>query len=299
MSTTIFNKSVVFVSPIEDVNTLCKSGTIINDTIGSFVNTVLYALSNEFISEKDENKRITQIDTFKNNIFNEIYKTDINYNKFKSDVKTNFLDILTNINSFLKNEENNLETELKEKLKIHLDIMNIIFELININNFEKIINKVIKKWEDYVYVTFRKDIMIETIKFIDYIDTLEDIEAEKIIYIKKYICYLIDLIMTDVNLKIVEPSLPTKVTPIILNIILKHFDCDIYFIDAITKYPKYFDTYKETRSKISIIILSYDDDKHFEIIGRCLGDSNDTKIQRQFKPYDELIKSIHFFLDNK
>ena len=258
MNTAPFNKSVVYVSPIEDMNTLCRSGTIDNnDKISSFINAVLYACSYEFLSEKDENERIKQINKFKNFTYDEIYRTDINFINFKNLVKTKFIENLLEIYNFLINNDSIENEELIINLDPNREVMTIIFELISLNNYEKIVNKVLKKWDDFSYETFKTNIMLETIKFIEYNDILEEIEEAKLKYIKENICYLNEIIID--NIKVEEPVISTNVTQLLLNVISKHFLCDIYFIDEKTKYPKYFSNYKESRNNISIIILSFDD----------------------------------------
>ena len=51
----------------------------------------------------------------------------------------------------------------------------------------------------------------------------------------------------------------------------------------------------------SIILLTFNNDSHFEIIGKTVSVDADKKhkIKREFMPFDDIIKSINFYLDKK
>jgi hypothetical protein len=143
--------------------------------------------------------------------------------------------------------------------------------------------------------------MVETMKFIDYEDLLEDVDEERVKYIKKNVCYFLDLALNDIDVK--EPQIPDVVTSEIIKLTSKQFEnCDIYFVDWDTKLPKLIEGYKPSNINTSIIILSFNDNDHFEIIGKTVNVDSDTKkhkIKRDFKPFDDIIKSINFYLDKK
>jgi hypothetical protein len=292
-----FNKNFGYKSPISDE--ICRTGTLKDDSISSFLNAVLYGCSIKFNILKDDEK-LEKIKELKDFIISRI-KDSESFKNYLSDISDKFFEILNKIKNFI-NDEEEIEDSVSfvSKIKPNIELYKIIIELITIDDYVKIVKKTLRNCTDNKFKTFRHNIMIETIKFIDYEDILEDVDEERVKYIKKSVCYFIDLILDEINIE--EPTVPDVVTPQIIKLASKYFDnCDIYFIDWETKLPTIIDGYKHSNSNNSIILLTFHN-SHFEIIGKTIGIDSETKkhkIKREFMPFDDIIKSINFYLDKK
>jgi hypothetical protein len=293
-----FNKNFGYKSPIND--DICRTGTVKDDCISSFLNAVLCGCSVKFNTLRNDDEKIEKIKEFKENIvkqFNEQFKN------YLSELKDKFFENLEIVFDFInadaeENDKNNYS--FASEIKSELELYKIIIELITLDDYTKIMKKVMRNCKDNKFETFRKNIIDETIKFIDYEDILEDVEDERINYIKKSVCYFIDLVLDDINIE--EPQIPDVVTPEIIISASKSFDnCDIYFVDWDTKLPKLIDGYKHSGNDKSIILLTFNNNTHFEIIGKTVSVDSDKKhkIKREFMPFDDIIKSINFYLDKK
>jgi hypothetical protein len=293
-----FNKNFGYKSPIND--DICRTGTVKDDCISSFLNAVLCGCSVKFNTLRNDDEKIEKIKEFKENIvkqFNEQFKN------YLSELKDKFFENLEIVFDFInadaeENDENNYS--FASEIKSELELYKIIIELITLDDYVKIVKKAVKNCTDNKFETFRHNIMVETIKFIDYEDILEDVDEERVKYIKKNVCYFIDLVLDGININ--EPQVPDIVTPEIILSASKTFDnCDIYFVDWDTKLPKLIDGYKHSGNDKSIILLTFNNDSHFEIIGKTVSVDSDKKhkIKREFMPFDDIIKSINFYLDKK
>jgi hypothetical protein len=322
-----FNKNFGYKSPISDDN-ICRTGTVKNDCISSFLNAVLYGCSINFNILKSEEEKIEKIKELKEIILNKIKDSD-EFKNYLLNVKEKFVENLNMICDYIENqfnesnEQESNEEESNEKgsneeesneedvnivdsysfsseINSNIQLYKVIIDLVNIDDYTKILKKTIRN-SDNNFESFRHNLMVETMKFIDYEDLLEDVDEERVKYIKKNVCYFLDLALNDIDVK--EPQIPDVVTPEIIKLTSKQFEnCDIYFVDWDTKLPKLIEGYKPSNINTSIIILSFNDNDHFEIIGKTVNVDSDTKkhkIKRDFKPFDDIIKSINFYLDKK
>jgi len=291
-----FNKNFGYKSPIND--DICRTGTVKNDCISSFLNAVLYGCSVKFNTLRNDDEKIEKIKEFRETVMNQF--NDQN-KKYLSELIDKFFEKLDIIIDFIENDENRDEDySFANEINSEMELYKIIIGLITIDDYVKIVKKALKNCNDNKFGTFRHNIMIETIKFIDYEDILEDVDEERVKYIKKNVCYFIDLVLDDININ--EPQVPDIVTPEIILSASKTFDnCDIYFVDWDTKLPKLIDGYKHSGNDKSIILLTFNNDSHFEIIGKTVSVDSDKKhkIKREFMPFDDIIKSINFYLDKK
>jgi hypothetical protein len=290
-----FNKNFGYKSPISDE--ICRTGTVKHDSISSFLNAVLYGCSIKFNILKDEEK-LEKIKEFKDFIISQI-KDSESFKNYLTEISDKFFEVLNKIFDFINDDcESEIEKDSFSKIKSNIKLYKIISELITIDDYVKIIKKTLRQCDDNKFETFRHNILTETIKFIDYEDILEDVDDEKVKYIKKNVCYFIDLVLDEIDIE--EPTIPDVVTPQIIKLASKYFDnCDIYFIDWETKLPTLIDGYKHSNNNNSIILLTFHN-SHFEIIGKTVGIDSDTKkhkIKREFKPFDDIIKSINFYID--
>ena len=290
-----FNKNFGYKSPIND--DICRTGTVKNDCISSFLNAVLCGCSVKFNASRNDDEKIEKIKEFKEQIINQFNEQFKNY---LSDLIDKFFERLEIIFDFIENENRGEDYSFADEIISEIELYKIIIGLITIDDYVKIVKKAVRNCTDNKFETFRNNVMIETIKFIDYEDVLEDIDEERVKYIKKSVCYFIDLVLDDINIE--EPQIPDVVTPEIIKYVSKSFDnCDIYFVDWDTKLPKLIDGYKHSGNDKSIILLTFNNDSHFEIIGKTVSVDADKKhkIKREFMPFDDIIKSINFYLDKK
>ena len=290
-----FNKNFGYKSPISD--DICRTGTVKDDCISSFLNAVLCGCSVKFNTLRNDDEKIEKIKEFKEIIIKQL---DEKFKNYFLDLKDIFFEKLEVIFEFIENENYDEEYSFTSEIKSNIELYKIIIGLITIDDYVKIVKKALRNCTDNKFKTFRHNIMIETIKFIDYEDILEDVDEDKVKYIKKNVCYFIDLVLDDI--KIEEPQIPDIVTFEIINLASKFFDnCDIYFVDWDTKLPKLIDGYKHSNNDKSIILLTFNNNSHFEIIGKTVSVDSDKKhkIKREFMPFDDIIKSINFYLDKK
>jgi hypothetical protein len=290
-----FNKNFGYKSPISD--DICRTGTVKDDCISSFLNAVLCGCSVKFNTLRNDDEKIEKIKEFKEIIIKQL---DEQFKNYFLELKDIFFEKLEVIFEFIENENYDEEYSFTSEIKSNIELYKIIIELITIDDYVKIVKKALKNCTDNKFKTFRHNIMVETIKFIDYEDILEDVDEDKVKYIKKNVCYFIDLVLDDI--KIEEPQIPDIVTFEIINLASKFFDnCDIYFVDWDTKLPKLIDGYKHSNNDKSIILLTFNNNNHFEIIGKTVSVDSDKKhkIKREFMPFDDIIKSINFYLDKK
>jgi hypothetical protein len=250
-----FNKNFGYKSPISDE--ICRTGTVKHDSISSFLNAVLYGCSIKFNILKDEEK-LEKIKEFKDFIISQI-KDSESFKNYLTEISDKFFEVLNKIFDFINDDcesESEIEKESFSKIKSNIKLYKIISELITIDDYVKIIKKTLRQCDDNKFETFRHNILTETIKFIDYEDILEDVDDEKVKYIKKNVCYFIDLVLDEIDIE--EPTIPDVVTPQIIKLASKYFDnCDIYFIDWETKLPILIDGYKHSNNNNSIILLTF------------------------------------------
>lgn len=291
-----FNKTCVFNSYIEGSDTLVRTGTINNDILSIF-NSILYACSKKFIINTDENEKIKQIYDFKDYIFNMYSETDKFklFNKLFNDFTYNKLEQLY---GFLNEDLDEVDKDVKfimNKLLIDeesIELYKLITEIVPLEGFKKIYNIILKKWTNNSIETFRNILLKETVKYTGYNDIFDEISKEKGDFIKKSILILLDIIINIAKNNFTQPQLPDVVDSELINFLSDKFEYDIYFIDSKSRKPFILKDQNILHIK-SIVILSFDN-KKFEIVGKLL---NNNKIQREFMPYDDVVKSINFYLN--
>lgn len=290
-----FNKTLPFRCNIDPVNDLCRTGTVETSTVDSFLNSILYGCSKKFIITTDESERLTQISELKNIIFEKLLNSE--KKSFKDNINSSFLEYLEIVYLYLESDKDeeiyisNIENVI-DHINKNLELYNIISELITFENFAKILKKTVKKWDNYSYDTFRNILMTECMKFLDYEETLEEIEESKANFLKRSICYFIDLMIDKLKDTFKEPCFDEKkLSSDIVEEISNYFGTDIYFIDSENKLPISLFENINDKGRKSIILISFDEN-HFEIIGRL--NSINKKIQREFLPYDDIINNVKY-----
>ena len=267
-----FNKTCIYEFSLENIDSYCRTGTVKTNKILSFINAVLNACSKKFLTTRDEDNKIKQINEFEKYIINDIKKL-ISFSEYKDRTKYLFFDILKTNYDSIENEE---------------ELNKIICDIIPLDSYKKILNRAMKKWNDNKNKTFIDNIIAETMLYIEYEEILDDIEIEKAEYIKKHICNFNNTINDKIKIIVNEPNEPNEpndVNELLIKHISEHFDCNIYIIDFSTNRPlNFYDYAKENY----IIIISFDD-VYYEIFGKCLSNN---KIQREFRSNDNIIKSL-------
>ena len=151
-----FNKTCIFSSPITSSSTdeICRTGTLNHEEkdddtyiITSFLNACLYSCSKKFLTSRDEEDRIKQVDEFKSLIFKKIQEKEPFTNYMNSFIST-FLEILSLVFNFIEDDDDENLNDVNETIKDISDLLNkdkelykIICNLITFESFEKIINK--------------------------------------------------------------------------------------------------------------------------------------------------------------
>lgn len=291
-----FNKTCVFNSSVEGTDTLVRTGTINNDILSMF-NSILYACSKKFILNVDENEKIKQIHDFKEYIFN-MYSESDKFKTFNKNFNNFVYNKLEQIYGFLKQEIEEVDKDVKfilNKLLIDedsIELYELITELIPLSGFKKIYKIISKKWTNNSIEEYRDILLKETIKYVSYNDIFEEISKDKGDFIKKNILIMLDIILSIAKNNFKQPEIPNVVDSELINFLSDKFEYDIYFIDSKTRKPFIFKDQHILNIK-SIIILSFDNTK-FEIVGKLL---KNNKIQREFMPYEDIVKSINFYLN--
>ena len=277
-----FNKTCVYEEfSLENINSYSRTGTVHTNKILSFINAVLNACSKKFLTTRDEDNKIKQINDFEKFIIDKISSSLVEY---KNKTKELFLDIIESIYNYIENDIDNV----LEEIKVNLEINKIICDIIPIDKYKKIINRVMNRWNDNKNITFMNNLISEIMLYVEYDEILDDIEIEKAEYIKKRICDFNDIVNNKVKKIINEPEEPNDVNDVndlLIKNISEHFDCNIFIIDFHKNIPLNLYDYEKDNY---IVIISFDN-KHYEILGKCLANN---KIQREFKRNDNIIKSL-------
>jgi hypothetical protein len=282
-----FNKTCVYEEfSLENICSYSRTGTIDTNKILSFINAVLNACSKKFLTTRDEDIKIKQINDFEKFIINNI-KTSSSFVEYKNKTKELFLDILKSIYNYI---ENDVDTEdykdVLDEIKVNLEINKIICDIIPIDKHKKIIDRVMNRWNDNKNNTFITNLISEIMLYIEYEEILDDIEIEKVEYIKKHISVFNDIVNDKLKTIINEPEeINNDVNNLLIKHISEHFNCNIYIIDFNKNIPLNFYNYEKDNY---IVIISFDD-VHYEILGKCLPNN---KIQREFARNDSIIKSL-------
>ena len=301
-----FNRVAVFDTPVFVGSTAVRTGTI-DDPLLSFFTSILYACSKKFILTSDPKDRIKQVNNFKDYIFDKIHQSK-DFATFNKNFSDSAFNMIKHFYNFIENDEDNIKNISKQdtndlkKIIVNLidndekfELYQLITELIPISSFAKIFNNSLRKWsENFIIKNFETLLMKESMKYLKYKDVLDQIDIDKVNFIKKNVLNFLHEIIDTLKKHFIEPKLPTTVEPVVINTISNYFDCDIYFIDSMSRLPFISENYNISNLK-SIIILSFDN-KQYEIVGKKL---KNNVVQREFMPFDDIIKTIKFYLDKE
>ena len=101
-----FNKTCVYEEfSLENINSYSRTGTVHTNKILSFINAVLNACSKKFLTTRDEDNKIKQINDFEKFIIDKISSSLVEY---KNKTKELFLDIIESIYNYIENDIDNV-----------------------------------------------------------------------------------------------------------------------------------------------------------------------------------------------
>lgn len=310
-----FKKTFTFKTDILPSSNLVRTGTFNknineNNSFFSLYNSIVHACSKKFVIETDESINTKDIIDFQQQVLTKFYKSK-KFTDFYDNIAEQLIslsydfynfftdpDFIISNNNKLKSLLNTLLTSDKDDDKSKIELYQIILEIIPIDSLQ---NKIIRSWRKKI-ISSNTIISIEQMKFLfmkelkRYLNFFDDLfdkinDKERINYIKIHIGllfdHLFDIVVNDSQISIPNFSIQS-IDDIISHITILQ-KTNIFFIDSVTHkislYTNYYPEYK------SIIILSFDNNKHFEIIGKKL---ENNRIIREFMPYEEITKALLF-----
>ena len=307
----IFNKTIVFNTPIECDNVpLVRTGGIEsneNEPLFSLINCLLHANIKKYGSMKDEERK-TKIQKIKQDVYEKIKNGDVkkNIELFLNNFKEN----LTNFNIYLNSNHyyatefaSDVNKSLNEKLLRNgnieqIDLYKLLYEIVTIDSFKKILKNTELKWGDECCIlSFKKIFLKEMLRFLSYQDFFDDLEKNKTDFITKTLMLMvntiIDISFSSVSTEGKDNFITNNLDFSKINILSEYFDCNIIFVDSEDRIPFLIGNQQDVSDKKKYTLVFSFEQKHFEIIGKLL---TDDRIQRNFMPYEEIVKKIKFYL---
>jgi hypothetical protein len=302
-----FNATTKFVSNYEGSIPLVRTGTVKTSSLKSFCNALLLSCSKKFILENDEEKIRSidkletdfQINHRENEIFSDFYKELVDkmhtllgdFYNFIGDktykIEQNSL-VMNLILSIFSNNRGEEEDDDDDDAKTKVDFYIIIKTLFTVNDLKKI-TKLRHKTIDSL--SNLKSLLLKDVKhFMKFQDIGGGDENDKARFIKLNTLLLVDK-MFDVVVESMEvPNFNSnQADEIFIKLATAHFQTNIFIIDSKTEQIQFYTDYN---SKLkTIILLSFDSNNHFEIIGKL---RQGNIINRQFFPYEDVVQSILF-----
>lgn len=301
-----FNTTSKFVCNYEGSIPLVRTGTVKTSSLKSFCNALLLSCSKKFILEDDEEKMrsIDKLETdFKinhreNDMFMAFYKnlvdgmhtllgefySFIGDNNYK--MKENSL-VMKLILSLFSTHEGDDDDDDDENAKMKVDFYLIIKTMFSVNDLKKI-TKLRQKSIDSLE-SLKTSLLKDVKHFMKFQDVIGE-ENEKSRFIKLNTLLLIDKIFDIVVESMDVPEFNSnKADVIFMKLATTHFQTNLFILDSKTEAIQLYTEYNPKLK--TIILLSFDNNSHFEIIGK-LRQSN--IINRQFFPYEDVVQSILF-----
>jgi len=309
MNYLVFNKNCVINIPsIEGNDTVVRTGgTPFNETdpFISLVNTLLHSNIKKF-SSLTENERNSKIQKLKDDISMKIKNSE----KFKLKVSLFLGVIQENIFKFYEyinsNDFSNFKFDSNKKFYNRLlndgdhdkiELFKLLSEVIPLNDFKKIFKMTEKKWianEKYSIIDYNKNLQKETIRYLSYQETFDDIDKKKADFFLKNLISMVNLLV-KISFEQISDDIDfftNNITKEKIDILSDYLENNIVFVDSKTRLPFFFPEVSNpniVESRKTIIILSFNL-KHFEIIGKHFPDD---RIQRSFMSYDNIVKNIN------
>lgn len=295
-----FNESVNYGCKYEGAIPLVRTGTVRTTPLDSFCNALLLSCSKKFIIS-DENDKYTSIEKLQTD-FKIIYRESELFTTFFDTFNDNLIDLYNAFFSFINGGTSEPDDLLSRLLRV------VFQEDDNTNNKNKI---------DY-FITIHKDIITAT----DFrkvtnlqkrnVENIEEMKENLLKDFKQYIKFKLDndtdetsrvikfnaILLIDAMVDVIMESLsvpefnPTKTCNTMYDIASKHFQINIFILNSKDDFIVYYTNEYNPNYK-SIILLSYECNTYFEVIGKL---RQGNIINRQFLPYEDVIQSIMYYL---
>ena len=304
------NKTTVFYSPLEGKEVLVRTGTIGDGSC--FFHSLLHAYSKDYV-QMDNDDRIKFVHRLRASMAGRVNKETwqelggglIAKIPFQEKVNS----ILLNFYRFINNDPKCRGKSVKNVIKSliggdqnKMELYELIFELIPFDEgFEKnILPKAYTKCEDGLIDLCKTEIVNQSIKYIDNINTLQNVDPEKIKYIRDTLFTFVNTLVDEAENSAFKEyvnglkNISDEIDSYTIGLISERFNRDIYFIDSSTRMPYRMGGSDNLKNRKSLIIM-WVDQNHYEIIGRLLPGN---RIQREFNSDDQLIRKINMILCN-
>ena len=288
------NKTLVFYSPLEGNDCLVRTGTEDGELI-SFFNSVLLACSRSFknMDKKERHALIKKIQgTIQDKINTKFWKIQ-GIELFKDILQTTLIDFYKAINISDISNSGIVKRILKKVIttKKQFELFKIITDLLPYDVITKIYP------ENNNIQLFKKSIMNTVKNYLINLEILHEIDDEKADDIIKNIVSFTKLLMDEVECYAYSKFEYNveKVDDILVNIVSDYFNCNIYFINSVSRTPYILNDFDKLTNINSIIVLGIQTDNryHYEIVGKL---THGNIINRDFMSDDLLIKKINSLL---
>lgn len=299
------NKTVVFYSPIEGDDVLVRTGIISEGSC--FFHSLLHAYSKDYatMSRKDRMKFVHRLKaSYIGRIDKENWENMNNGILAMEPFKNNVLNIITNFYNFLSTTNpvkgkstRRVIKNLSKTSAINLQVYNILMDLLPLDDC--LDKHIIPTANQQLSIqSYTKVLISESLSYINATKILDSIDPKKAQFIKETLTTFMTIVTKEArdsafkeyisNLNKVMLDIDSSV----IDFITERLNRDIYFIDGSTRLPCYPHDFNKKRK--AIIVLSIDNGKHYEVVGRLLPGN---RIQREFDSSDHLIQKI-FLLNN-
>ena len=279
-----FNKNCKFKCDLDEH--LVRTGMIEKNPLLSLVNAVLFSTSKKYNDIKNSDDKVKYVYDFYEYIINK-FNGEVNKD-FKMDVINDFNNLYLLTIDFINEDGEYMNEKMKKEIQNNFEVFSLIVDIIE-DDFSIILKKSLKGWNSCKYDDLRRSLMKEILRYLEYVEILDNLENEKQDFIKRKMCLLFDLILDEIREKRDEPKLESDVNNELVKFIADYFDCNIYFLDAESKSPIKSEINYEDNT--SIIILSFDK-KHFEPISKYV--EEEKKLIKEFKPNEDVLQSFKF-----
>ena len=292
------NKTVVFYSPIEGDDVLVRTGTIAGGSC--FFHALLHAYSTDYAS-MDLKERMKFVRRLKASLVGRVDKESweeiggglLAMEPFKDhvvDIITNFYQFLSTSNKIKGRSTRRVIKNLAKKSVSDLHVYKILMDIFPLDGCldKHIIPTASKKSSIKGYT---KVLIAESLAHIEATKILDSIDTKKATFIKDALTSFLTIVVNEARdsaFKEYISGLETiglEIDSCVMDFITQRLDRDIYFLDGNTRLP--LNTHESNKGRKSIMVLSLDNGKHYEVVGRLLPGN---RIQREFDPTDHLIE---------
>jgi len=304
------NKTVVFYSPLEGKDVLVRTGTIGDGSC--FFHSLLHAYSKDYVGMNNTDKtkfvhrlRASMAGRVDKESWQEIGGGLIAKIPFQEKVNN----ILLNFYRFVNNDNRVKGKSVKKIIKTligedqeQLELYELVTELIPFNDgFEQnILPKAYRRCENGLIDLCKTEIINQTLKYLERVESLKHVDQEKVEYIKETLSNFVNVLVDEAEDSAFKEyvdglkNISDEIDSYTIGLISDRFNRDVYFIDANTRMPYRTGDTINLKNRKSLIIM-WIGKCHYEIVGRLLPGN---RIQREFNQDDPLIKKINMFLCN-